>query len=129
MEPLLQARIPSVLYVIGIGVLLLVVTSIVNNRLMMQALSWFVLVMAVIWVILFALSRFNSSPVLACAVQFWNACFTTAPNPINIPSAAACLQKFIDKPSSEGQANKAMVAAKARELGANLSSNISVVYP
>lgn len=39
----------------------------------------------------------------------------------NTTSAAACLQKFIDKPDPEGSANKALVASKARAFGARFS--------
>jgi hypothetical protein len=39
----------------------------------------------------------------------------------NTTSAATCLQKFIDKPDPEGSANKALVASKARALGASFS--------
>jgi hypothetical protein len=37
----------------------------------------------------------------------------------NTTSAATCLQQFIDKPDPEGSANKALVASKARALGAS----------
>ena len=39
----------------------------------------------------------------------------------NTTSAATCLQQFIDKPDPEGNANKALVASKARALGAQFS--------
>jgi hypothetical protein len=45
----------------------------------------------------------------------------------NTTSAATCLQKFIDKPEPEGHANKALVASKARALGANLPLDILVI--
>jgi hypothetical protein len=45
----------------------------------------------------------------------------------NTTSAATCLQKFIDKPDPEGRANKALVASKARALGANLPLDILVI--
>jgi hypothetical protein len=79
----LQSEVPSVLYVIGIGVLLKVVTpvvkSIVGDKLIMVALKWFVVGIAALWVALFIVQLFYpESQRLACAVHFWAPCQFTA---------------------------------------------------
>jgi len=79
----LQSEIPSVLYVIGIGVLLSivtsVVTSIVGDKLIMIALKWFVVGIAALWVALFIVQLiYPESQRIACAVHFWATCQFTA---------------------------------------------------
>jgi uncharacterized membrane protein YuzA (DUF378 family) len=75
----LQSEIPSVLYVIGIGVLLSVVTTIVGDKLIMVALKWFVVGIAALWVALFIVQLiYPESQRIACAVHFWAPCQFTA---------------------------------------------------
>ena len=74
----LKSRIPSVLFLIGIGALLLIVTSIVNNKLMMTTLAWFIVLMSLGWILVFIVSRLNPSPSLVCVVRFWDPCVITA---------------------------------------------------
>ena len=74
----LEARIPSVLYVIGIGALLLIVVAMLNDQIMMAFVRWFALATAIVWLAVFIAYRIQPSPVLACAVFFWSQCRTTA---------------------------------------------------
>jgi hypothetical protein len=74
----LESKIRPALYVIGAGVILTITTAIINNKIMVSAISWFIIVMVAIWITLFVVSRFPPSQELACAVYFWQPCHTTA---------------------------------------------------
>jgi hypothetical protein len=75
----LQSEIPSVLYVIAIGVFLRVVTAMLDNKLIMAALTWFVAGIGTLWVTLFIVQLiYPESQRIACAVHFWAPCQFTA---------------------------------------------------
>jgi hypothetical protein len=75
----LESSVPSVLWVLLIGALLLIVTYIVNNKLMMGVLSWFAVAMLIGWIIVSVLHRFfPRSGELACAAIWWAPCLVTA---------------------------------------------------
>ena len=75
----LQSNIPSVLAVLAIGALLLIVTFIVNNKLIMSVLSWFAVAMLIGWIGVYVLHRFfPRSEELACAAVWWVSCQVTA---------------------------------------------------
>lgn len=82
-----ESKIRPALYIIGVGVILIITTAIFNNRLIISVLSWFVVIMLGIWVILFIVSRFNSSDSIACAVYFWETCRTTTDNSAKLASS------------------------------------------
>jgi hypothetical protein len=96
----LQASIPNVFYILGIGVFLLVLARVVSNELMMRALAWFLLGLVVCWILAFIIHR--SAPIsvtsrqqLGCVVYFWKDCVTVADNEAQrtapAPSAAGPL--------------------------------------
>jgi hypothetical protein len=75
----LESRIPSVLYVIAIGVVLAITTAILTDKLMMAVLKWFVVLIVIAWTISFIIYHFNpTSQTLACVVRFWEPCRDTA---------------------------------------------------
>jgi hypothetical protein len=74
----LESKILPALYVIGIGIVLVIATAIINNRFMLNTVSWFIIVMTAMWMIMFIISRFSANPVWACAAYFWTPCRTTA---------------------------------------------------
>src|SRR5216684_1779555 len=85
----LESRIPSVLAILAIGALLLIVTAIVNNKLIMSVLSWFAVVMLIGWICVFALHKFfPRSEELECAATWWASCQVTADSR-SVPSQTA----------------------------------------
>jgi hypothetical protein len=75
----LQSSIQPVIFVAGIGVMVLVLTAIVNNELIMFVLQWFVAIMAMIWCAAFVASQaFPENERLRCAALFWISCAKNA---------------------------------------------------
>lgn len=76
-----EAAIAPIFYVLGVGIALAVATRIVNNALMMNGLSWFVLGLGILWVVTFLAYRVvplssTHSQQLSCVVWFWIDCRT-----------------------------------------------------
>ena len=79
----LQANVKNVYIVLGVGVSLLVVTRILNNELMANALTWFALLIGMAWLVVFIVFQAGlGDPVthqrLGCLVKFWQDCQLTA---------------------------------------------------
>jgi len=105
----LEASMPSVLYIIGIGVLLLIVVSILNDKMIMTFIRWFIVLSGLVWLAVFIAHKVEpGSTKLACAAFFWQPCRTTAdriadsanppsPQPVDIPRTenASSYQVFV----------------------------------
>jgi hypothetical protein len=72
----LESQIRPVLYLLLIGGLVIIVTAILNDKLIVSVLKWFILALFIIWVVAFALHRsiFRDSEALNCFVLFWAEC-------------------------------------------------------
>jgi hypothetical protein len=75
-----QAQLPSALYVIGIGIVLLIATKIVFNQVLFNALSWFAAAVALAWIGGFVYFKADQErPLeLRCVLYFWQSCTYTA---------------------------------------------------
>jgi len=74
----LEATTPSVLYIIGIGVLLLIVTAVLSDAMIMSVMKWFGSMLFILWVAVFIAHKVHPSPQWACVALFWQPCRATA---------------------------------------------------
>lgn len=75
----LEASLPSVLYIIGMGVVLLIVVAMLNDTMIMTFIKWFIIMLGLVWVAVFIAHRVEpGSTKLACAAFFWQPCRATA---------------------------------------------------
>jgi hypothetical protein len=100
-----QSQIGSIAYVIGIGLVVAIAASVIEDVRIMAVLRWFLTAVFMIWVILFLLSKVypNSVPI-NCAARLWQSCLDIADQtaarqnqsppvvPENLPPPAADIQ-------------------------------------
>jgi len=80
----LESTVPSVVYVVGIGLALLLLSSIVGDKILFLVLRWCTVILGIIWVIVYFLhstalpDTYFSRPQIKCALLFWRECAETA---------------------------------------------------
>jgi hypothetical protein len=100
----LEASIPSVLYIIGIGVLLLIVVAVLNDAMLMTFIKWFIVMLGLVWLAVFIAHKIidPGSPKLACAAFFWQPCRATADSIAPPPSLPPPQQVVIPRIENAG---------------------------
>lgn len=96
-----EESIPSVLYIIGIGGLLLIVVAVLNDAIIMTFIKWFCVLLLIAWLSVFVAHKIKVEPraELACAAFFWQPCRDTADS--IAPPASLPPQQQVDIPRVE----------------------------
>jgi hypothetical protein len=98
-----EASKPSVLYIIGIGVLLLIVVAVLNDAMIMTFIKWFIVMLGLVWLAFFIAHKFEpESTKLACAAFFWQPCRATADSIAPAPSPPPPEQVVIPRMENAG---------------------------